>query len=138
MSDSESISHGGKVVHGKLDSLSLEQVGNIVRNESSSDGSDALGTSFCKGGTARRSHCIATVAFSGGFLVFVAVSKKYNNYRHFVYKLPLSLPFTCTVTETNFILGVLACVDASQNSGKLDGVLSSSTVMISLQAQCLH
>ena len=28
MSDSESISHGGKVVHGELDSLSPERVGN--------------------------------------------------------------------------------------------------------------
>ena len=28
MSDSESIGHGGKVVHGKLDSFSSERVGN--------------------------------------------------------------------------------------------------------------
>ena len=48
-----------------------------------------------------------------------------------MYKLLLSLPFTRTVTETDFILGVLACVDASRNIGKSDGVSSLSTIVVS-------
>ena len=54
-----------------------------------------------------------------------------TSYRYFMYKLPLSLPFTRTVTETDFTLGILACVDASQNIGKSDGVSSLSTIVIS-------
>ena len=54
-----------------------------------------------------------------------------TSYRHFMYKLPLSLPFTHTVTETDFILGVLACVDTSRNIGKSDGVSSLSTIVVS-------
>ena len=50
-----------------------------VTNESSSDGSVVLGTIFCKGRVARRSHCIATVVCSGGFSVSAAVSKKCND-----------------------------------------------------------
>ena len=48
-----------------------------------------------------------------------------------MYKLPLSLPFTHPVTETDFILGILACVDASWNIGKSDGVSSLSTIVVS-------
>ena len=44
-----------------------------------------------------------------------------------MYKLTLSLPFTRTVTETDFILDLLASVDASWNCDKSDGVSSSST-----------
>ena len=36
-----------------------------------------------------------------------------------MYKLPLYLPFTRTVTETDLILGVLACVEVSRNIGPL-------------------
>ena len=42
-----------------------------VTNESSSDGCGPWGTSFCNGGAASRSHCIPTVACSGGFSVSV-------------------------------------------------------------------
>ena len=48
-----------------------------------------------------------------------------------MYKLLLSLPFTRTVTETDFILGVLVCVDASRNIGKSDGVSSLFTIVVS-------
>ena len=78
----------------------------------------------------RRSHCIARVSSLGGYSVSVAVSKKCNNYRHFLHKLHLSLPFTHPVTETDSILGVLVCVDAFQNCGKLDGISSLSTIMV--------
>ena len=51
-----------------------------VMNESSSDGcGGALGSSFCKGGAARRLRCIPTVACSGGFSVSVAACSIHNN-----------------------------------------------------------
>ena len=48
-----------------------------------------------------------------------------------MHKLHLSLPFTDSVADIDFILGVIVCVDASQNGGKSDGVSSLSTVMVS-------
>ena len=55
-----------------------------VQNKSSSDGSDALGTNFCKGGAARKLQCIATVAYLGGFSLLY---QRNAINRHFMYKL---------------------------------------------------
>ena len=89
-----------------------------VRKESWSDDSDVLGTSFCKGGAAKRSHYIATVAYMGGFSVSVAVSK-IN--RHFVYK----LHYLCLQ------LTLFSLVWMHPKTGKSDGVSSLSTVTVS-------
>ena len=97
-----------------------------VRNKSMSDGSDVLGTSFCKGKATRRSQCIATVTCSGGFSVSVAVSKKCKGVLCICLCLSLG-----TTTETDFILGILACMDVSQNCGKSDRISSLSTIMVS-------
>ena len=103
-----------------------------IMNESSSDGcGGAFGASFCNGGTARRLHCISTVACFGGFSISVAacsIHKIMQIGHHNVISsyITFVLAFTRTVTETDFILGLLACVDASCQSGKADGPSSWS------------
>jgi len=54
--------------------------------------------------------------------VVYQLTQYYNtNTVHHITTLPLSMPFTCTETETDFIFGALACVDVSCISGKTIG-----------------
>ena len=106
----------------------------LVTNESSSDGSDVLGTSIASAREGQlEDHTVLLQWYAQVVFQFLLLCQRnaMTSYRHFMYRLPLSLPFTRTVTETDFILGVLACVEASWNIGKSDGVSSLSTIVVS-------